>query len=61
MRNLILFLFVVLLGINGLLLWQNRDDRKEASNTCCEVSGKIDIRLKDVKTSLLPGVLGLVQ
>ncbi len=61
MRNLIFFLLVLLLGINGLLLWQAREDKKGAKHACCAIPGDIDIRVDNVKTSLLPGVLGLIQ
>lgn len=61
MRNLMLFLFVVLLGINGLLLWQNRGEINDSSKTCCVFPVSMDIQITDVKKSLFPGFLGLVQ
>lgn len=61
MRKLIFILTFFLLGINGLLLWQNREERVESERTGCAFSSKMHIPAEAVKTSLIPANLGLIQ
>ena len=60
MRNLLLILITVLLGINGWLLWQNGEEKRDNNRLCAAVSNPIQLRVKEVKTSLLPGGFGLI-
>ena len=60
MRKLMLLLLFVLLGINGVLLWQNREEKNLKNQICSLVSDPVHQRIGEVKTSILPGVLGLV-
>jgi hypothetical protein len=61
MRKLIFILTFFLLGINGVLLWQNTKDDAEPEHTCCAFAGKMNILADDVRTSLMPAILGLIQ
>jgi hypothetical protein len=60
MRSLIFILFLILLGFNGLLLWQNQEKKTDVESTCCFEPGRFDFRIDKTVTSVFPGTLGLI-
>lgn len=59
MRHLLFFLFLLLLLINGVLLWKNRKADSGDRNGCCALFNPVKLELPMVNVSFFPVGAGL--
>lgn len=61
MRRLILAVLMVLLLLNGWLLWQNLEQQTAIRQTCSVLTDKFSFCIEKAGAAVLPGLAGIIQ